>query len=591
MNKDSKKISYMIKSLWHYLSKRRKKQILGLLILMVLASFFEVIGIGVVLPFLGVLAAPEHLFQHPLMQPLIKVLDISESNELILPITILFIITVIVVGTIRTILLYAITRLSCAIGSDISVGLYRQTLYQDYAVHLQHNSSKIINLITSKTNIVINQIIYPTLILISSILVLIAVITTLFFMDTVATLTAIFGFGFFYCLVIYFTREKLKNNSLCIADQTSKMVKLLQEGLGGIRDVIIDGAQKFYCQLYGIADSTFRRATGNNQFISGSPKYLLEAIGMILIAVLAYVIFQQNGISTALPVLGTLALGAQRLLPISQQAFNSYSLINGARSSFKDVMHLLEQPSTKYADQASLKPIPFEKEIKLDNVSFRYTEEAPIVLKDISVTIKKGERVGFVGKTGSGKSTMLDIIMGLLSPSSGQLIVDHQSINIQNRSAWQSHIAHVPQNIFLSDTSVAENIAFGVSLEKINYKRVREASKKAQIAELIEGWPEQYQTLVGERGIRLSGGQRQRIGIARALYKEASVLIFDEATSALDSTTEQSVMSAIEDLGKDLTILIIAHRLTTLKSCNKIFNLEKDNKIHILNYNEVLGIN
>ena len=320
----------MIKSLWHYLSKRRKKQILGLLILMVLASFFEVIGIGVVLPFLGVLAAPEHLFQHPLMQPLIKVLDISESNELILPITILFIITVIVVGTIRTILLYAITRLSCAIGSDISVGLYRQTLYQDYAVHLQHNSSKIINLITSKTNIVINQIIYPTLILISSILVLIAVITTLFFVDTVATLTAIFGFGFFYCLVIYFTREKLKNNSLCIADQTSKMVKLLQEGLGGIRDVIIDGAQKFYCQLYGIADSTFRRATGNNQFISGSPKYLLEAIGMILIAVLAYVIFQQNGISTALPVLGTLALGAQRLLPISQQAFNSYSLIKGA---------------------------------------------------------------------------------------------------------------------------------------------------------------------------------------------------------------------------------------------------------------------
>jgi ABC-type multidrug transport system fused ATPase/permease subunit len=220
----------------------------------------------------------------------------------------------------------------------------------------------------------------------------------------------------------------------------------------------------------------------------------------------------------------------------------------------------------------------------LNNLSFRYaadsSENSPWVLKNINLKLTKGARIGFMGVTGRGKSTLLDIIMGLLPPTNGELIIDGQSITNENRRAWQAHIAHVPQNIYLSDSTIEENIAFGIPKDEINYQQVEKAGKQAQIAELIESWPEGYKTFVGERGIRLSGGQRQRIGIARALYKNADVLIFDEATSALDNETENAVMKAIEGLERDLTILIIAHRLNSLKGCDQIVKLDKKNTIY-----------
>jgi len=316
----------------------------------------------------------------------------------------------------------------------------------------------------------------------------------------------------------------------------------------------------------------------------------MEAIGMTLIAGLAYVMTQQEGgMVTAIPVLGALALGAQRLLPALQQSYNAYSTIKGASASFADVLNLLDQPLSEYADQLPAKPIPFEKEIKLTNLNFRYKEDSPWVLKNINFSLEKGARIGFIGVTGSGKSTLLDIIMGLLPPTNGELIIDQQPINSQNRRAWQAHIAHVPQNIFLSDSSIEENIAFGIAKEQIDHQRVKKAAQQAQISELIEQWKEGYQTFVGERGIRLSGGQRQRIGIARALYKKANVLIFDEATSALDNETEREVMEAIEALGKEVTVLIIAHRLTTLKECDKIVKLDKNHAVHIGSYQEMIN--
>jgi ATP-binding cassette subfamily B protein len=300
---------------------------------------------------------------------------------------------------------------------------------------------------------------------------------------------------------------------------------------------------------------------------------------------------QEGGVTTVIPVLGALALGAQRLLPTLQQMFSSYSTIKGSKSSFKDVVDLLDQPLPEYANQPLPTPILFKKEIKLINFNFRYTEDTPWILKNINLSLIKGERIGFMGVTGSGKSTLLDVIMGLLSSTDGQFIIDDQPINDKNIRAWQAHIAHVPQNIYLSDSTIEENIAFGIPKEQIIHQRVERAAQQAQISELIEGWKDGYQTFVGEQGVRLSGGQRQRIGIARALYKQADVLIFDEATSALDIETEQAVMEAIDDLERELTILIIAHRLTTLKGCDKIIKLDKNNVIHIVDYKEIIKLN
>ena len=368
------------------------------------------------------------------------------------------------------------------------------------------------------------------------------------------------------------------------------IVKSLQEGLGGVRDVLIDGTQKFYCQLYRNADLLLRRASGSTQFISGSPRYVMETIGMVLIAGLAYMLTQQqSGIATAIPILGALALGAQRLLPALQQAYSSYSLIKGSESSLEDVLDLLDQSLPEYTNQPTPKAIQFDKEIKLTNLSFRYTQESPWVLKNINLSLKKGSRIGFIGSTGSGKSTLLDIVMGLLPATEGDLFIDQQPINDKSRRSWQMNIAHVPQNIYLSDNSIEENIAFGVSKDKIDHQRVRKAAQQAQIAQLIEQWQEGYQTFVGEGGVRLSGGQRQRIGIARALYKKASVLIFDEATSALDNETEREVMEAIKDLGGEMTVLIIAHRLTTLRNCDKVVKLGNNYALSVGSYQEMVN--
>jgi ATP-binding cassette, subfamily B, bacterial PglK len=575
--------------LWHHLLKRRQKQFWLLLILMIIASLSEIISVGAVLPFLGILTAPEQVYQHPLMQPIIHILELTEPDQLILPLTIFFIVSALLAGAIRLTLLYVMTRLSFATGADLSISIYRRTLYQVYAVHVSRNSSEVINGIITKTNTVINGIITPVLLFISSIILLIGIMGALFAINISVALSAFIGFGLLYWLVVRYAKNQLRDNSQVIADQSTQMIKSLQEGLGGIRDLLIDGTQQFYCQLYRSADLPLRRASGNNQFIGGSPRYIMEAIGMTLIAGLAYVMTQQEGgMVTAIPVLGALALGTQKLLPALQQAYRAYSTIKGSNSSFIDVLNLLDQPLPEYADQPPPRPIPFEKEIKLTNLNFRYTEDSPWVLKNINFSLEKGARIGFIGVTGSGKSTLLDIIMGLLPPTNGKLIIDQQPVNSQNRRAWQAHIAHVPQNIFLSDSSIEENIAFGVAKEQIDHQRVKKAAQQAQIAELIEQWKEGYQTFVGERGIRLSGGQRQRIGIARALYKKANVLIFDEATSALDNETEREVIKAIEELGKEITVLIIAHRLTTLKGCDKIIKLDKNHTVHIGSYQEMI---
>jgi len=581
----------MLKQLFSHLTKRRKKQFWLVLFLMILAYLSEVISLGAVLPFLGILTAPEMVYQHNLMQPFIVALKITEASQLILPLTVIFIFLVVLAGLIRLLLLYAMTKISFATGADLSIEIYRRTLYQEYSIHLARNSSEVINGIITKTNIVISQILLPILTLISSIILLIGILTALFLINTSVALSASFGFGFLYWGVIRFTKVKLEENSYIIAEQSTKMVKSLQEGLGGIRDVLIDSSQEFYCKLYQNADFPLRKASGVNQFISNSPRFIMEAIGMTLIAIIAYVMttHQEGGISTAIPVLGALALGAQRLLPALQQSYSSYSSIKGSKSSFEDVLNLLDQPLPDYANKPIPLAIKFKNQILLNNISFRYSKEDSWIFKGLNLKITKGSRTGFVGETGSGKSTLLDIIMGLLHSSEGEMLVDDEIIDYKNKKSWQANIAHVPQNIYLSDNTIEENIAFGIPKSQIDHQLVKESAQQAQIDELITEWKNGYKTNVGEQGVRLSGGQRQRIGIARALYKKANVLIFDEATSSLDNKTEQAVMDEIKILGRDLTILIIAHRLTTLKVCDQIVSLNKNNDIQIGSYTDLIN--
>ena len=563
-------IPQLLTRLWHHISKRRRSQFALLLVMMILASFAEILSIGAVLPFLAILTDPERVFAHSGAKPFIQALGLTEPKQLLLPLTIAFGLAAFIAGAMRLLLLWASTRLSYAAGADLSISIYRRTLYQPYAVHVARNSSEIINGISNKTSHSIS-IINITLNLISSSVMLIAILIALLSVDPFIALAAFGGFGLIYVIIIGMTRKSLEANSKTIARESTYVIKSLQEGLGGIRDVLIDGSQATYCQIYRDADQPLRRAQGNNSFISSSPRYGMEALGMLLFAALAYMLTQQvDGIAKAIPVLGALALGAQRLLPVLQQAYSSWSGLQGGNTSLQDTLDLLDQPMPDYASQTAVQPLPFHNQISLKQISFRYSSKTPWVLQNMDLTIAKGSRIGFIGFTGSGKSTLLDIVMGLLQPTKGVIEIDNQPITLGNYRAWQAHIAHVPQAIFLADSTVEENIAFGVPKDQIDPERVKQAANQAQIAGIIETWPKQYQTLVGERGVRLSGGQRQRIGIARALYKQADVIIFDEATSSLDNETEQAVIQAIEGLSENLTVLIIAHRLTTLKNCTQI---------------------
>ena len=547
---------------------------MALLGLMLISTFTEVVSLGAVLPFLAVLTEPERVFAYPLVANKAQAWSITSADQLVLPLTIAFGLAALAAGVIRLLLLRVSTRVAYASASDLSIEVYRRTLFQPYSVHLLRNSSQVISSITHQVDEVAFGVLLSLPTLISSLLLLIAILCTLMAINPLVASVAGLGFGASYGLITFMSRHRLRRDSRRIAQGRAQIIKALQESLGSIRDVILDGTQTVFCDIYRKIDVPLRKAQGNNLFISASPRYAMEALGMVLIAMLAYQLSSQSGgVPAALPLLGALALGAQRMLPALQQIYSSWTSVLGNQAALAAIVNLLEQPMQEHSIQSGLPLLEFRKTIKFQSVSFSYANDEHLILNDLNLTIFKGSRVGIIGSTGTGKSTLTDLLMGLLKPTHGDISVDDLPMTDLNRQSWQRMIAHVPQSIYLTDTTVAENIAFGVPFTEIDMRRVQLAAQQAQIDGFIESRPNGYRSLLGERGVYLSGGQRQRIGIARALYKQASILVFDEATSALDGKTEQEVMQAIEGLSANLTILIIAHRLTTLKNCTQIVEL------------------
>jgi len=555
------------------LPSRRRGQ-LGLLVgLMFVGALAEVLSLGAVVPFLAILTDPVLAMRQPFVGGVIGLLGLGEGEDLRWTLTLLFGGAAVAAGAVRILLIYATARLNFGIGHEIGAEVYRRSLYQPYEVHVSRNSSTILGGL-NKVDIVV-WVVFSLLNTCSAVLMAGCIVVTLLFIDAQVALAALLGFGGVYAAVTVFTRKRLARNSEVINRAYDSRVQTMQEGLGGIRDVLLDKAQGVFARRFAEIDWPMRQAQASNNFIGPSPRFVVEALGMVLIALLAYYLTSAGGgVVAAIPTLGALALGAQRLMPLLQQTYQGWVYVAGNRQLLGDVATLLRQPVSPDT-QLDVPPLPFDHEIALDKVSFRYQGDAPLVLDDVSLSIPSGARVGLAGPSGSGKSTLMDLLMGLLEPTSGAISVDGQRLAGAARVAWQHNIAHVPQAIFLLDASFAENIAFGIPAQQVDLHRVREAARQAQIADFIEAGPMGYQGLVGERGVRLSGGQRQRVGIARALYKQATVLVFDEATSALDDETEAAVMQAINGLGRDLTIVLIAHRVSTLQGCDIIHRLDQ----------------
>ena len=574
--------------LWHFLEKKRKRQFFGLIFLTIITSFAEMISLGAIFPFITVLTNPEQVYEIPFLGEILISNGMEKGDELIIPLATIFALAALIAGLMRLFLLKVSVLISNATGADLSVNVFERTLYQPYSTHISRSSSEVISGITQKVNAATNVLISVVTVITNSFLFL-SIMATLIIIDPLIAILSMSTFGIAYLITAVYTSNRLDQNSKTIAEKQTFVVRSLQESLGAIRDVLLDGTQKIYKNLYSKSIRRLMKASGSNRFINQSPRYAMESLGMILISVFIVTIFiRDGGIATALPIIGVLGLGAQRLLPIMQQIYGNWSVVIGSKASLIDVIDLLNQPLPKKKNPKK-ETSKFNEAIVLENISFSYDINSKPILNNLNIRLNKGMKIGLVGETGSGKSTFLDILMGLLTPTSGKIKIDNNPISENNLTKLHSLIAHVPQNIYLADASISENIAFGIDQNKIDIPLVERVADEALVKKFLDDQGSNLDSGVGERGIKLSGGQRQRIGIARALYKRSGLIIFDEATSSLDEQTETEIMDTIYNLDNELTIVLVAHRISTLKRCDEIYEMKKGSLKLIGTYDDLLS--
>ena len=574
--------------LWHFLEKKRKRQFFGLIFLTIITSFAEMISLGAIFPFITVLTNPEQVYEIPFLGEILISNGMEKGDELIIPLATIFALAALIAGLMRLFLLKVSVLISNATGADLSINVFERTLYQPYSTHISRSSSEVISGITQKVNAATNVLISVVTVITNSFLFL-SIMATLIIIDPLIAILSMSTFGIAYLITAAYTSNRLDQNSKTIAEKQTFVVRSLQESLGAIRDVLLDGTQKIYKNLYSKSIRRLMKASGSNRFINQSPRYAMESLGMILISVFIVTIFiRDGGIATALPIIGVLGLGAQRLLPIMQQIYGNWSVVIGSKASLIDVIDLLNQPLPKKKNSKK-ESSKFNEAIVLENICFSYDINSKPILNNLNIRLNKGMKIGLVGETGSGKSTFLDILMGLLTPTSGKIKIDNNPISENNLTKLHSLIAHVPQNIYLADASISENIAFGIDQNKIDIPLVERVADEALVKKFLDDQGSNLDSGVGERGIKLSGGQRQRIGIARALYKRSGLIIFDEATSSLDEQTETEIMDTIYNLDNELTIVLVAHRISTLKKCDEIYEMKNGSLKLIGTYDDLLS--
>lgn len=582
INKPASKLASDLKELFEHFSPRRRTQSKMFFGLIFLAAFAEIFSIGIVIPFLSALMKPNIIFLSDWAQPIISTLNIKTANDLPFAMTIIFILVVSIASVIKLVHTWVLVMLAHRIGADLSQKAFLNTISLPYENLISKNSNDVISTLFVKLNLVVIQIIAPCFSLITSFMLTIAILIALIVIEPVISFSIFSGFISLYGISILILKTKMFDQGDMINTEQTKVIRFLQDALGSLRDMILDNTQKIYSDLYKKSDTQLRIAHAKIEFYRLSPRHIIEAMTMIIFSIIALFLISSENDSpeSSIAIMGALAMGGIKLLPIFQNGYAGWAGIKSHHSLLIDTLELLkgvDDHNIEIEDQNLI----FNDQIKLENVSFVYQgndlkEES---LSDININIKKGERLGVVGPTGSGKSTFADILMGLLIPSSGKILIDDTLLTNINVNSWRRKISHVPQSIFLTDASIASNISLASFESEINLDKVIKAAKGAQIHDLISSWPDGYNTVVGERGVKISGGELQRIGVARALYKNPEILVLDEATSSLDGSTEASIMDYIYNLHENLTIIIIAHRESTLENCTAIIKLS-DGKIH-----------
>jgi ABC-type multidrug transport system fused ATPase/permease subunit len=562
-----------IKQLSFLLSKLHKKEVFIISILLIIGMILEIGGIGILVPSLSFLLKSNLSENSSIINIILYKVGITTHFQLIILGLCGLVLFYILKALFLLYLAYRQSKFSTKLSVDLSNKLFNGYLRMPYAFHLQNNSTQL------QKNIQIEILHFggislAAMVLSTEISAILGIAIFLIFVEPIGAISIIFFFGLFSYIFNKLTNHRIKNWGYLRQEYDNKTIKLLSEGLGGIKQVKLSSIENFYLKEFNEFDK--KKATLNTriQVLSAIPRLYLELLAVIGVSLLVIIMTLQSKSSTELiPVLGVFVAAAFRMIPSINRIMNSLQTIAFAQSVL-DVLAKQFKIIEKFENVEETKTnFEFNNEIIVSNLYFKYPDSEKNALNNVNVVIKKGDFVGFIGTSGSGKSTLIDNIAGLLIPISGSIHVDNVDINT-NIKGWQSQIGYVPQSIFLIDDSLKKNIAFGVNENEIDQIRLNKAIIDSQLNDVIQRLPDGIDTIVGERGIRLSGGERQRIGIARALYNNPEILILDEATSSLDNETEKDFMSSINALQGIKTIIIIAHRLTTIQNCNKIFELK-----------------
>lgn len=557
--------------IYRLMAPHRRRQLFIVLLLMLAGAAAEMATIGAVIPLLALLASAgtdrnDHWTRLEHLVP-------SGTNPLLAAAT-LFIILAIVAGAVRVLLTWSSRSFTLQLGHDLAVEIQRRVLQQPLIFHIHRNSAALVAAL-GKTEILVMDVLLSLMNAATGLVIGGLVVLGLLFVSPLITFGAVVAFLLIYGVISAVTQRRLAANSDDVDAAYDRRQKTVLESYGGIRDVIIDDSSAMYLREFAKVDARLAEARTTNQFITTAPRYLVEMVGMVVIAVIALLAAQrQGGLSAALPVLGALALAAQRLLPLAQQVYVGWSTVTGQRSVFDQTIAMLRLPAGRQREGA-VAPLALNGSIRIDGVSFTYPTRKQKAVDRVSLSIPRGVMLALQGPTGSGKSTLLDLLMGLLQPDEGRILIDDVELGADSIRRWHRSIAHVPQSIFLADTSIAANIALSLPDTEPDRQRVEDAARLAQLHDFVVSLPAGFETRVGERGVRLSGGQRQRLGIARAVYKDTPILVFDEATSALDDETETAVISALDALKRaGRTIIIVAHRRSTIRHCDIVARVE-----------------
>ena len=585
----------LVKNLFDLLSPNQRKRFFVLQFLVIVTSVFEILGVASIIPFMALVGDMSQLEQNTFIAEIYKQSGITSESQFVFLVG-LSVLGLLVVSMIISIFTtWGLSMFANKIGTEIADRLYTYYLNQDWLFHASGSSAQLTKKIATETMRVTGAVLVPLMQMNSKVTLSLLMSTSIFLYDPKVALIglSIFAISYFFLFKVF--RNKLNKNGIAISEVNEERFRLMNEGFGGIKDLLLMGRDNDFIDRFNKSGKTLAYSQGTNAALVQAPRYFVEllAFGSMIVLIL-YLIASHNGnLGMILPILSVYAIGIIKLLPAFQQIYSSMAIIKANIPAFESIKQDLYDSLHKESKSQKFERNCFtpKKNISLENITFTYPNKEEPALNELDMSISANNVIGIVGPSGSGKSTLIDILLGLIYPQKGHLKIDNEIINMKNRRSWQNTIGFVAQSIFLSEGTIAENVAFGLPSNQIDLDQVNHALEIAHLSEFVKSLKNGINTKVGERGVQLSGGQRQRIGIARALYNNAQVLVLDEATSSLDGITEKMIMEAIDAFSGKKTIILVAHRLKTVQKCDQIFFIDKGKVIDQGTYQELIKTN